>query len=359
MNTKVSVVVPAYNVGQHLDGCLKSIFKQKFKDFEVIVINDCSTDNTDEIITKYKNKYDNLKYIKNEVNLGVSASRNKGILECRGDYILFIDSDDILEPNMISDLYNTANGMDMAMSGYFIDFADGNIKKVNLNLKEDKIYSGNEILKELLTQKNGVTGHSWNKMIRRKILIDNNIRYPEDMKIYEDITFFTSLYPYCKQINYINNNLYHYIERKNSAIRKVDDRVVYDTKECIDRVKDIILSKNLMIDLESEFASFYSRMVSIAIHKLYTYSNEEKEKLEYLSKFMKNEVFEVEKYNNILKSDYIYDKFHKMMLESYKYSHGDTKKFDYKYKKLYNNNEKLLKLYKKIRPIIKMIKSKN
>lgn len=357
MDIKVSVIVPAYNVGKYLEGCLDSIFNQTFREFEVVIINDCSTDNTDEIITKYKNKYNNITYINNEVNLGVSASRNKGALQCKGDYILFIDSDDILESNMIQNLYNAANGIDMAIAGYYIDFADGNIKKINLNLNEEKIYTGNEILKELLTQKNGVTGHSWNKMIRRKVLIDNNIKYPEDMKIYEDVTFFTSLYPYCNKIKYTNNNLYHYIERKNSAIRTLDDRVIYDTKECIDKVKSIILSNNLMEELESEFASFYSRMISIAIHKLYTYSSSEEEKIRYLSQFVGNNVFEdIEKYNDILKIDYIYDKFHKMMLESYKYSNGNAEKFDYKYKKLYNNNEKLLRIYKKVRPIIKMIK---
>lgn len=359
MRKKMSVIIPAYNMENYLGVCLDSVFGQTLDDFEVIVINDCSKDKTESVVNEYRKKHDNLKYINNKVNMGVSASRNIGISNSEGEYIVFLDSDDYIEKDMLKSLYDECKkgNLDMAICGYFINFSDGNIKQINLKLDNNKIYSGVEMLKELLTHKNGVTGHSWNKIIKRDILIDNNLKYPEDMKVYEDVIFFTSIYPYFNKIKYVDKSLYHYIERSNSAIRTVDDRLINDTKLSLERVEEDLISNNYKDKLELEFAAFYSRMISIAIHKLYTYSSDDHIRRKYLSRLIGETEFEFGKYNAIMKEDYIYDKFHKMALESFKYSNGSSTNFDSKYKKLYNRNEMILKCYKIVRPIIKLIKS--
>ena len=90
----ISVIIPVYNNENYIDKCLDSIIKQTYHNIEIIVINDCSTDNVEEIIMKYKNIDDRIIYLKNNQNIGVGATRNIGISISKGKYIYFLDSDD-------------------------------------------------------------------------------------------------------------------------------------------------------------------------------------------------------------------------------------------------------------------------
>ena len=175
-NIKVSVIVPVYNTELYLERCLNSILNQTFKDIELIIVNDNSNDNSHKIIETFINENTNIKYIDNKENKGVSNCRNEAIKISSGEYILFIDSDDYLDENMIETMYNEAssNDLDIAMCGYFLDYEDGNTQNKVINLDENRIYSGYEILSEILHHKNGVTGHSWNKLLKASIIKENN-----------------------------------------------------------------------------------------------------------------------------------------------------------------------------------------
>ena len=102
---KVSVIVPVYNVYKYLDKCLNSLVNQTLKDIEIIIVNDGSKENEEEIINKYLDKYSNIKYYKKE-NGGLSSARNYGILKSTGKFICFVDSDDYVELNTYELLYN-------------------------------------------------------------------------------------------------------------------------------------------------------------------------------------------------------------------------------------------------------------
>ena len=107
MSVKVSVVVPVYNVEKYLDKCFNSLVKQTLKDIEIIVVNDGTKDNSQDIIDKYVKKYKNIKAYK-KTNGGLSSARNYGIKKCTGEYIAFLDSDDYVEYDMYEKLYNKA-----------------------------------------------------------------------------------------------------------------------------------------------------------------------------------------------------------------------------------------------------------
>ena len=102
---KISVIIPCYNVEKCLEECLDSVLKQTFNDFEVICVEDCSTDNTLDILQKYKNKL-SIHVVHNDANKGQAESRNIGLKLAKGDYIYFLDSDDIITPNCLEILYN-------------------------------------------------------------------------------------------------------------------------------------------------------------------------------------------------------------------------------------------------------------
>ena len=114
-NIKVSVVVPAYNVENYIEDCLKSLINQTLKEIEIIVVNDGSTDNTFEIINKYANLDFRIKVISQE-NQGISVTRNNGIKIAKGEYIGFVDSDDWVDENYFEELYNTAKKFDADIS---------------------------------------------------------------------------------------------------------------------------------------------------------------------------------------------------------------------------------------------------
>lgn len=117
--TKLSIIIPAYNCENYIGKCLNSIIEQKFQDFEVIIVNDGSTDRTKDICVEYLNKDSRIKLI-NQKNSGVSNSRNKGITEANGEYIQFVDADDTLEKNMIYDMVQEIekNKTDLIICGY-------------------------------------------------------------------------------------------------------------------------------------------------------------------------------------------------------------------------------------------------
>lgn len=104
--TKLSVIVPVYNVEKYLDDCLRSIISQIDNDCEIICVEDCSTDNSLGILEKYSNKYSQIKIVKHGKNKGLSAARNTGLNNAKGKYILFVDSDDMFKTNAITELMN-------------------------------------------------------------------------------------------------------------------------------------------------------------------------------------------------------------------------------------------------------------
>lgn len=128
---KVSVIIPAYNVEEFLVETLESVIQQEFQDFEIVIINDGSTDNTQQIIDEYKERYPEIIRAFAHENCGQSATRNRALEYVNGEYIAFVDADDILEPDYLKVLYNACvdNGADIAVGGY-VKFVTGTDKIV-------------------------------------------------------------------------------------------------------------------------------------------------------------------------------------------------------------------------------------
>lgn len=141
---KISVIVPVYNTEQYLETCLNSIINQTYKDIEIIVVNDGTKDNSQDIINRFSNKYPQLikSYIKE--NGGLSDTRNYGIEKSTGQYITFIDSDDYISHDMLEKLYESiiTNSADVSACECFFQYSDDNKVRVGLNVKnsdgEDK-----------------------------------------------------------------------------------------------------------------------------------------------------------------------------------------------------------------------------
>ncbi|MCX0389374.1 glycosyltransferase, partial [Clostridium perfringens] len=222
----ISIIVPVYNSEKYIDRCIESLLNQTLKNIEIIIINDGSTDKSEEII-KYYSKSDKRVVLINKKNGGVSSARNLGIEKANGKYISFVDSDDWCNLDMFEILYNNAEkyNSDLTNIGYFLDNKNGVCKlkecfdKNVFSKDKDEIA---EILNEL------PMGYSVLKLYRRDLL--KNIRFNENINFGEDAIFVLDYIKQIKSISVINKCSYHYVKCNNESLSK---RYVYNIEEFI------------------------------------------------------------------------------------------------------------------------------
>lgn len=228
MVPKVSVIIPVYNVEKYLDECLDSVINQTEKDIEIICVEDCSTDSSLEILQEYAKKDERIVILRNEVNLGLSITRNKGLDIARGEYILFVDSDDFIELTLIETTLKYANGVDIVC----FNFRECNSDKIGSFTHnyafENKVYSNEEYF-ETATATYSITVITCNKLYRREFLRENNVEFAPGL-LYEDVLFYFYCILNAKQISCIDDMLYVYRARPNSiTTKKLTQKNVDDT----------------------------------------------------------------------------------------------------------------------------------
>ncbi|WP_223812561.1 glycosyltransferase family 2 protein [Geobacillus thermoleovorans] len=178
---KVSVIVPAYNVGNYIERCLTSIVSQSLKDIEIIVVNDGSNDNTLEVIGKFADIDDRIKVIDSE-NKGVSAARNRGLSQATGKYIYQIDADDWIEQNALEEMYEVAekNRADVVIANAYIDYDNGTL----LPFIDGRLIN-EEPIKDFFL--GNIKASVWSKLYRRDLFTKYNIGYVEGIRVGEDL----------------------------------------------------------------------------------------------------------------------------------------------------------------------------
>lgn len=208
---KFSIVVPVYNVEQYLDDCLKSLQEQAFADHEIICVNDGSTDHSREILSEWETRIPQLKIIDRK-NGGLSAARNTGLAAASGDYIIYVDSDDWVEPIMLNRLAEEANGEDM------ICFA---CRKSDNGATDDFVPEQSDGWNYY--NRHALEHHEvpfvcvWQRCYRREFLEENNLRFREGI-LHEDNEFTPRACLKAKSIKVIPNVLYNYRVRPNSIM---------------------------------------------------------------------------------------------------------------------------------------------
>lgn len=214
---KISVIVPIYNSENYLNRCIDSILKQSFKDFEIILVNDGSTDNSCNICSNYA-LYDSRIRLINQINQGVSYARNKGLNNASGTYVIHVDSDDFIEENMLADMYNmTENGkIDIVISDYFVDYQDKS--KI---VHQDNYEKTEDVIRGILSGK--IHGSVCNKLIRREIYANNNIQFNTSLTLCEDMLFNIEYLLHASSVKFTNKAYLHYVQRNDSAVHVWDD----------------------------------------------------------------------------------------------------------------------------------------
>ena len=209
-NKLVSIVVPVYNGEDHIKDCVYSLLEQTYKNIELIIVNDGSRDNTD-LILKSLQKIDERIHIITQNNQGVSCARNVGILNANGEYLVFIDSDDLLDKNAIESLMNNNEDTDLIIYGFKVN-GNGNRKNDTEVLKSLKQSHADKdkILGAVLSTNNNIYGYAWRTAYSVKYLKDKGILFPIGIKISEDYLFFVKSIYYADNISIVDKELYDY-----------------------------------------------------------------------------------------------------------------------------------------------------
>mgnify|MGYP000545476786 CR=1 FL=1 len=215
----VSVIVPVYNVQEMLEECILSILNQTYEDFEIILINDGSTDSSGEICDYYKAKDSRVRVIHNH-NKGVSFSRNCGLQTAKGEYIAFCDSDDTYESIFLERMVSTIekSRAEIVICGYYCNRNGVDSKVTNINT--NRLISKEELFEKIFLC-NEIGGFVWNKVFKRTVIKD--IKFNTNFQICEDTYFVCETLRNVDKIFYTSEPLYHYKIRNNSAVNKIDN----------------------------------------------------------------------------------------------------------------------------------------
>lgn len=218
---KLSIIVPVYNVEKYLPKCIESILQQSFRDFELILVNDGSTDKSGDICKNFKEKDSRIVILQKE-NGGLSSARNAGLDYANGEYIAFVDSDDWIAASMYSSmvLIMEQESVDIVVCGHNVVNFDGSITPV-IPVQKGRIYTGLEATKLILCDEL-IFSFAWDKVYKRELF--TGIRYPEG-RIYEDAATTYKVFHKSTSVFQIGSTYYYYLRRKDSLCYIPEKRV--------------------------------------------------------------------------------------------------------------------------------------
>lgn len=292
MNNLVSIVVPFYNAGNFLDKCIKSIVNQSYSNYELILVNNNSTDNSYDIAKTYEGN-PKVKIINCETQ-GVSYTRNMGVKESTGKWLLFVDADDYLEETMLEDMIacvdKASDKIQCVEVGFFDEDLNGNILKSNYNSGEKKNFRKKEILEDLFDSTVGhYQGYLWNKLLLLDIVKSNNIVFDTEIHYNEDRLFLTKYFYYADEemkCVYLPKAYYHYVQHENSAMGRLKTqsvtKVITEIK-AFENMNNLLKKSNYEVVVEKLSSESLNSCLNIL--KNVSFNNAKTEK-EYIKKYI-------------------------------------------------------------------------
>ena len=227
MKPFISIIVPVYQAEQTLERCVQSVLNQEFMDFEIVLVNDGSTDASAKICDALATTDMRIRVI-HQQNSGVSAARNAGIGAAQGEYLLFLDSDDALMPNALSVYWEASmeSTMDVVIAGLSVTENGKEIRKIGF---DTNMQAGHEVWEQICCNP-APYGYAGGKLIRRSIVCENRIAFNTNMKSQEDLDFFLSVYSFCHTFHMIPDCLYVYYYAVSNRVPPVRDHLANQIK---------------------------------------------------------------------------------------------------------------------------------
>lgn len=261
-NDLITIIIPVFNTEKFLEKCIESVLGQTYKNIEIILINDASIDKSGEICEEYAKKYNNIKYINNKKNQGVSKTRNIGIENSTGRYICFIDSDDYISENYLENLYNNNEESSLAMCE-ILRFCNGKIFTKKILKNNINRYNKIEFLQ---LYKIGLINSPCARLYDNNIINLSRIRFDEDLSLGEDLLFNFQYLKKVKNIKLIPNIYYYYRqENENSLSTKyVEDMLNIQKRLCTEFCE--FFKENIEEEKSEDIINFCTTIVSNEFH---------------------------------------------------------------------------------------------
>ncbi len=305
----ISIIVPVYNTEKYLEKCIESLISQSLKGIELIFVNDCSTDNSIDILRKYEQHYPNLvKVIDLPNNIKQGGARNVGINTAKGIYVGFVDSDDYVADDTYEKLYIAASSedCDIAFCGYNLVDENYNIIKTVLRNGFDK--SGSITNKNVKSQLIIGGGSVWSTIYKKQFLTDNNIVFPEKI-FFEDNYFVSLVKAYANSFAYVNEPLYFYYQRQNSVVHQNCSKTIKDRIKVMDMLINELKTRGIYDDFCGEYDYLYIRSAYVNAAKACVYNSKPydiktlrylRKRIKKIPKYYRNKFF-IENYSLIEK----------------------------------------------------------
>lgn len=244
MDKKVSIIIPVYNVAEYLKECLDSVINQTYKNLEILLINDGSTDNSLEICKEYSNRDSRVKVFDIK-NGGVSNARNIGIVNATGEYLSFIDGDDFVSENYIEKLYDQAiaSGKDMTICRMNL-YEDGKVTPTKENFAPLFAEEPDDKAKTYLCLNSSVMGSSWRILYKTEFLVKNDIKFNVNLKFCEDMAFVLKCIYMGATFAEVNEYMYFYRQNPSSYIKTYKPDFLKAEQDFYDYVTEFVKNED-------------------------------------------------------------------------------------------------------------------
>lgn len=259
----ISIIIPVYNVERYIEKCLESIRAQTFKNFEVLCVDDCSPDNSVDIIQKFIKKDKRFKLFRHETNMKVGAARNTGLKNALGKYVVFVDPDDWIERDMLDEIFKAfeVNQVDSVWFNAVIHETDGRI--ISLYNDQHSIFNRNRFFNVGVYELMSGTTYSPTKAYKAENIRSKNIYFPTDL-VFEESEFYFKYFTNFRNAYFINKPFYHYCLRENSAVtnmRKGDTKIEDSMREFLN-IYEYLKKENYLNEYKYALCQLLVRLIN-------------------------------------------------------------------------------------------------
>lgn len=268
----VSIIVPTYNAAPYIERCIESIINQSFKDIEIIVVDDQSTDNTVELLNSYASQCKEIKILNTEKKQMAGGARNIGIDNARGKFISFIDNDDWVDTDF---LYHMTRALsdedaDIAICGVKREYDNARSSCVRYEYNTKNIITGKfaiSLLSRVLDQDISISAIVCNKLFRSEFLKEGGYRFFENCYNEDDIFIFTAFLD-AKKVSITNETYYHQYQRKNSISRSFNKKHIDDLFFAFKEIKKELSSRNLSQKYKEHYYAFFEKCLRYVLESI-------------------------------------------------------------------------------------------
>ncbi len=292
----------------YLEKCLSSVMEQSFKEFEVIVVNDESTDNSLNIIKEYAAKDPRIVII-DQKNKGLGGARNSGIDIAKGDYLFFLDSDDYIRKDTLNYLYHyaTENALDLVVFNY--EKVDENGKVIHKTNFGNEIVSRDDAFRKIVAHR--TSPQAWNKLYKKYLFTDTRIRYPEKF-LHEDLPVTYKVFWYAQKIGYTNESFYYWLSRDGSITQKFTFSHIDDIANSLLQKKQFLEENDVIKSYELEYIRGSIQMLNILLERSVRLSDNDIALMTHTQNIIdrghivnKNQIDSLQKYDPALHNKYV------------------------------------------------------